>query len=88
MGLSELHKAGIVHRALDLDAVFVLTRGGENQFRIGRFDYAVQLKPNQSAQQKLGSNGSGKEQERKINYAPEIQAGLPTDFSADVWGLG
>ena len=43
MGLSELHKAGIVHGALDMDAIFVLTRGGENQFRIGRFDQAVHL---------------------------------------------
>ena len=77
--VSRLHKKNIVHRDLRMETICVKEQKGRIKVKLSCLDMAYCLKAGQKVTQTFDIGRL---------LAPEIEAGLPHDVSADIWSLG
>ena len=79
LGISDLHKRGIVHRDIKLLNVFVGRDKDAPKVKIGDFDLACKLKPKEMTAQVCGT----------LDFmSPEVVQEHYYSFKTDVWSLG
>ena len=79
LGISDLHKRGIVHRDIKLLNVFVGRDKDEPKVKIGDFGLACKLKPKEMIAQVCGTLAF---------MSPEVVQDQFYSFKTDVWSLG